>query len=229
MTEPDVEMGVPGPGWYTGNQPGRIDDRKLVRQALAGDERACSIIVERYTPAVMGCIAGKVRSRSDMEDLAQEVFLRAFRFLHTLRDQERFAPWLMGIARRSVADYYRRHGRRLQVIPSPDGDENQRCPLENFPDPAPGPADRLMARQEREIVLEELARLGEKYRVVLYMRLVGEESSSDIARLMGLAPDAVRKRLLRGMEQLRKGLRRRGLHLDAGMGADFQGREEVDS
>ena len=86
MTEPDVEMGVPGPGWYTGNQPGRIDDRKLVRQALAGDERACSIIVERYTPAVMGCIAGKVRSRSDMEDLAQEVFLRAFRFLHTLRD-----------------------------------------------------------------------------------------------------------------------------------------------
>ncbi len=229
MTEPDVEMGAPSPGWYTGNQPGRIDDRKLVHRILAGDERACSILVERYTPAVMGCIAGKVRSRSDMEDLAQEVFLRAFRFLHTLRDQERFAPWLMGIARRSVADYYRRHGRRLQVIPSPDGDEDQPCPLENFPDPSPGPADRLMARQEREIVLEELARLGEKYRVVLYMRLVGEESSSDIARLLGVAPDAVRKRLLRGMEQLRKGLRRRGLDLDAGMGADLQGREEVDS
>ncbi len=227
--EPDVETGVPNPGWYTGHQPGRIDDRKLVHRILAGDERACSILVERYTPAVMGCVANKVRSQSDMEDLVQEVFLRAFRFLHTLRDPERFAPWIMGIARRSVADYYRRHGRRLQVIPGPDPDEEHGNPVDNFPDPAPGPAERLIARQEREIVMEELARLGEKYRVVLYMRLVGEESASDIARLLGVAPDAVRKRLLRGMEQLRKGLRRRGLSLELGMGADLQGREEVDS
>lgn len=93
----------------------------LVEQARAGDRQAFSTLYDRHARLVRAIAYDASGELAAAEDIAQEVFLKAFRKLHQLRDAERFVPWLIGIARRAAVTWQRGQRRdRHEFLPSPE-------------------------------------------------------------------------------------------------------------
>jgi RNA polymerase sigma-70 factor (ECF subfamily) len=166
------------------------DDATWVAAARDGDRTAFGQLYERYARMVHGVLLAKVRV-GDVDDLVQDVFIRALRRLSTLRETASFGAWLAAIARNVAHDYHRR------LVPE-----------EPLPDDAPdqdvqygmsgGDQDRPSA-----VILEAVMSLSETYRETLILRLVEGMTGPEIAARTGMTHGSVRVNLHRGMEQLR--------------------------
>ena len=91
-------------------------DAELVRRAITGEERAFTALHDLHHRAARGVIASVVRDRGLQEDLVQEAFMRAFARLGSLREAERFRPWLLRTARHVALDHVRHVVRRPEVF-----------------------------------------------------------------------------------------------------------------
>jgi RNA polymerase sigma-70 factor (ECF subfamily) len=160
----------------------------LVEAARAGDRAAFGRLYDRYARVVHGLLLARV-PRTEVDDLVQDVFLRAMGQLRSLRDAAFFPGWLCAIARNRANDFYR----RLR-------------PVNELPEalPANSSADEAEARA----VLEAIRTLPEAYRETLILRLVEGLSGQEIADRTGLTPGSVRVNLHRGMKLLREKLGR---------------------
>jgi RNA polymerase sigma-70 factor, ECF subfamily len=161
------------------------DVAHVVEAARAGDRSAFGELYARFARMVHGVLLAN-GSRTDVDDLVQDVFVIALERLHTLRDPLAFAGWLVSIARNRAAD--QRRGARQMVELT---DEVGR------PDPD---------RAEALAVLEVIRALPEAYRETLVMRLVEGMTGPEIAARTGLTAASVRVNLHRGMKQLRERL-----------------------
>ncbi len=108
-------------------------DAELATRAAGGDQAAFSELYRRHERAVRGLVAAETRRAVDVNDIVQETFTLAWRRIGSLRSPERFRPWLLQIARRSVIE----HGRRTARRPTLDGDDD--LALSAIPDAADGP------------------------------------------------------------------------------------------
>jgi len=139
---------------------------------------------------VHGVLLSKVPA-GEVDDLVQDVFIRALRRLSTLREDANFGPWLVAITRNVAQDYHRRSvpaeplpdSASDQEIPCPTSGANQDCPSEE--------------------VLHAIMSLAETYRETLILRLVEGMTGPEIAVRTGMTHGSVRVNLCRGMEQLR--------------------------
>jgi len=174
-----------------------FDDSPLVRAARAGDRVAFGHLYDRYARVVHGILLTRVPP-SEVDDLVQDVFLRALPRLHTLRELNRFGAWLAAIARNCANDYHRRGVAELEL-----DDE-----VEEKGQPGHGPPRGLGA--EGESILRVIRSLPEAYRETLLLRLVEGMTGPEIAARTGLTPGSVRVNLHRGMQQLRERLRQVG-------------------
>jgi RNA polymerase sigma-70 factor, ECF subfamily len=170
--------------------PELCEDAKLVDAARDGDRAAFGQLYERYARMVHGVLLAKVPV-GDVDDLVQDVFMKALRRLSTLRETERFGGWLAAIARNLANDYYRR-----SVPEDPLTDDT--------PD---NEAKRGISGGDREgqaaAVLDAVRRLPDAYRETLILRLVEGMTGPEIAARTGMTHGSVRVNLHRGMEQLR--------------------------
>ena len=169
------------------------DDSDLVRAAQKGDRASFGQLYEKYGRMVHGLLLAKIPAHA-VDDLTQDVFMKALRQLMTLRDHARFGAWLGAIARNLANDYYRRSVPEESL--AKDGE-------------ASDPADpRSVADQEESArVLDVIRNLPEAYRETLILRLVEGMSGPEIAARTGMTAGSVRVNLHRGMEQLREKLR----------------------
>ena len=103
------------------------DDLELVQQALSGSQDAHRDLVRRYERPVLGLIRRMIRQDTLAEDLAQEVFLKAFRALDSFDQRRKFSSWLFKIAHNTAIDQLRR--RQLDTVPLevPDPHAPARC------------------------------------------------------------------------------------------------------
>src|ERR1700733_10595705 len=176
-----------------GSAPEVPDDAMLVCAARGGDRAAFGCLYERYVRMVHGVLLAKV-PLGDVDDLVQDVFLRALRRLSTLRESGSFGAWLVAIARNLANDYHRR---------SP--------PEEPLADDAPSHSldeTRMQSRTTEDsrsaaAVLDAIRSLPDAYRETLILRLVEGLTGPEIAARTGLTHGSVRVNLHRGMEQLR--------------------------
>lgn len=159
----------------------------LVLHAAAGDREAFEVLAERCRPWLFGVCFRLLRDASTAEDLVQETLLRAFRDLGQLRDPSRFRPWLSRIA----VNACRMHLRRLAVTASEHPLDEQSVAGVQAPDAPLG-------------IDEALARLGAATRRMLRLFYVEERSHAEIAEALALSPAAVKSRLHRAREKLRK-------------------------
>lgn len=136
----------------------------------------------QYARMVHGILLARV-PRSEVDDLAQEVFLHAWRMLPSLRDRNAAGGWLAMIARNQAIDYHRRTPKTSELNPES---------LRQSPVPP-----------EAMEVLETIRSLPEAYRETLILRLVEGMTGPEIAAQTGLTPDSVRVNLHRGMKMLR--------------------------
>lgn len=151
--------------------------------ARAGDASAFAELYRTHLRMVHGVLLSRV-PRTDVDDLAQEVFLSAWRRIESLRDPAAFPGWLASIARNHATDHLRR--RPADAVELPD-------------DLAAGTGDDQVARD----VLETVRALPEAYRETLVLRLVEGMTGPEIAARTGLTEGSVRVNLHRGMKLLR--------------------------
>src|SRR5205085_1051217 len=139
----------------------------------------------------------RARQVSDPDGLANEVFLRAFRSIHTVRgDSDRFRSWLFGIAHNAAVDDARRRRRRVRETPL---------------DPSHGTAGGDVefdagVELERERVQAMLDGLAPDQRDVLLLRVVGDLSVSEIAAVLDKSYEAVKALQRRGLAALRRSI-----------------------
>jgi len=189
-----VELGLRmRPGIVTaGRVPDQGDVASLVTAAREGDRGAFGRLYERYARMVHGILLGRVPV-ADVEDLVQDVFVRAMRQVHTLRDVNCFGGWLATVARNRANDYHRRSVELVEFT-------------ENAPNRAPEKPRSSGAGDDSAAILGMIRGLPEAYRETLIMRLVEGMTGPEIAERTGLTAGSVRVNLHRGMQMLREKL-----------------------
>ena len=159
---------------------------KLVTAVLEGDREGFARLYDLYAPLVHGILLARV-PRAEVDDLVQDIFLHAFKKLHTLRDGAAFGPWIAMIARNRAVDFHRRSKVTLEINDDLRG------------------SDQHDSRATE--ILELIRTLPEAYRETLVLRLVEGMTGPEIATRTGLTPASVRVNLHRGMKLLREQLR----------------------
>jgi RNA polymerase sigma-70 factor (ECF subfamily) len=187
------------------------DDRRLVERARTGDARAFEALVRRYERWVFTLALRMVGDRAEAEDIAQEVFLKAYRGLEGFRGASRFSTWLYSIASHHCLSALASRSRTATSLSfggrSGAGGEDPPSPLDRLPDGAPRADAILEGRDLARTVQAELAKLPEDHRLVLILRDIQGMAYAEIAQTLGLELGTVRSRLHRARMDLKARLR----------------------
>jgi RNA polymerase sigma-70 factor (ECF subfamily) len=160
-------------------------EARLVARVKAGDREAFGELHSRFAGMVHGILLARV-PRAEVDDLAQDVFLSAYKNLASLRNSNAFGPWLAMITRNRAMEFYRREKK-----------------TEELPDEIPVRASKLAEATE---ILDVIRSLPDAYKETLVLRLVEGMTGPEIADRTGLKADSVRVNLHRGMKMLREKL-----------------------
>lgn len=195
--------------------PSGGDDEALVRRARAGDRVAFGELVRRYQRPVYGFVYQMTGSAEAAEDVTQEVFLRAWRYLDRFDARRPFRPWLFRIAANRAASGYRHEKLR------------ETAPLEEVTHEPVAPDNVSLANEQRELgeavrtALQDLS--PQQRQAVLLVELQGL-TAPEAAQAMGCSAVTVRQHVFRAKKRLRQLLagyaRADELATDAGASAE---------
>jgi RNA polymerase sigma-70 factor (ECF subfamily) len=173
-------------------------DEQLIRSIQRGDTESFSIIVERYWDMVFAFALSKIDNVADAEDIAQESFLKAYCQLHRLRHPYRFAGWLSKITTQQCVNHIRKNARKKTASSYLNYDVPREVALYSS---NPG-----LTNEQVHFVRQTVSKLPEKFRNVIIMRFVAGLSAVQIAEKLGKRHGAIRVRLHRAYQILRKDL-----------------------
>lgn len=183
-------------------------DAELVEQTLRGDRRAFGTIVRRHQEAVFGLVSRLIRRQSDVEDVAQEAFIRAFRALRTFRGDAQFGTWLYRITYNTCLDRREQQARRQEREIQIGADDGNGDPIDSMPDvEAPLPDEVLEASDVRERLAAHLEALPTHFRAVLTLYYYEEKSYDEIARILDEPLNTVKVHIHRAKAHLKRALR----------------------
>lgn len=193
-------------------EPEMRSDASLVELSLAGDRDAFGRIVARYQSSICALAYSACGNVGRSEDIAQDIFITAWRRLGSLQEPARFKAWLYGIARNLIHNAFRRQTR------NPLADAKL---LEEGTEPAAAadePDEQAISKEEETILWHVLAGLPEVYREPMVLFYRQNESIPQVADVLELSEEAVRQRLSRGRallnervtKMIQSGLRRSG-------------------
>ena len=176
-----------------------IDERSLIERCRRGDDSAFAVLVDAYKDQVYGLIYRMIYDRTQVDDLAQEVFLKVHRGLPYFRGEAKLSTWIFQIAWNYLRGHRRRVGRHLATVA--EGSEEV---VGRTPDPTPGPERRAVAADLLDRVSVAMDELPEHYRVVVWLRDGEDLSYAEIADVLDLPVGTVRSRLARARAALKK-------------------------
>ena len=172
----------------------RADDERLVLACQRGEREAFSGLVERYQRDVYRLCYRYVNNHHDASDMAQEAFLKAFRALPSFRGDSSFSTWLYRIAVNTCLNF--RQSRRAPHEPL----------SETLPDLAPPVAENIEEGERAASVRAAVAKLPEKQRATLILKLYHELTHEEVARILGSSVGTVKANLFHALNNLRKTL-----------------------
>jgi RNA polymerase sigma-70 factor, ECF subfamily len=165
-------------------------DRELIVCAQSGDASAQEAIVKQFAPMVFRLISRFFRTREDVEDLAQDVFLKLFARIDQVRPDENFSGWLARVTVNTCYDELRKTRRRKVAM--------ETYGPQAFSEPSVAPPEAETYGKAR-VALQSL---DPKLRIPLILKEVEEMSVEEIARTMGLTQTNVKVRLFRARKKL---------------------------
>jgi RNA polymerase sigma-70 factor (ECF subfamily) len=179
------------------------EDVRLMRLVAQGDTRAFEEVIERHQALVAGTAARMLGSNSDVEDIAQQVFIRVWKSARRYVPRAKFTTWLLKITRNLVFNELRRAKRRAQVpLQSDPGAEE--IPLKDETNRTP---DSSLLHDELQRAIEEaIMQLPESQRMALVLRRYEQLSYEQIAEVLDLSVPAVKSVLFRARTELRSRL-----------------------
>jgi RNA polymerase sigma-70 factor (ECF subfamily) len=182
-------------------------DQQLVERAQRGDKQAFELLVSKYQRKLARLLSRVIRDATEVEDVTQEAFIKAYRALPTFRGDSAFYTWLYRIGINTAKNYLVAMGRRAPTTTDFDSDE-----AENFEDgdqlrDLNTPENELMSRQVAETVNQTLEELPEELRTAITLREIEGLSYEDIASIMNCPIGTVRSRIFRAREAIAEKLR----------------------
>ncbi len=180
-------------------------EAQLIAEVLKGKAASFEPLVAKYSPRVFGTIRRYARRESEVEDIAQEVWIKAFQKLSTYRSEAPFEHWLMRLTVRTCYDFLRAHQRNRETTFTEISDLETDW-LERFDsETADTNPDADAARQLIQKVLEQLSPPA---RLVVTLLEIEDRSIKEIAKLTGWSVPLVKVRAFRARAEMRKILAR---------------------
>lgn len=178
-----------------------MPDRELVKRCQQGDERAFSVLVNKYQHRIFALINRYVRDPDEVQDVAQETFLKAWRALPKFRGDSAFYTWLYRIAVNTAKNHLVARGRRP---PNSDLDAEE---AEQFVDSdglrdTGTPESLALSEELNETIQAAIAKLPQELKIAISLREFDGLSYEDIAAIMECPVGTVRSRIFRAREAI---------------------------
>jgi RNA polymerase sigma-70 factor (ECF subfamily) len=182
-------------------------ERELVEQVLDGDREAFLDFIDRYERLVKHVVFRMVDDDWDREELCQDVFMRAYRYLDGFRFESKLSTWLARIARNTCLNHLEKKEVDLYAdhapAPDDDGPPDARAALNRIEDPDADVAEAATDRERRAVVREGIQTLSEHYRTALTLYHLEGMSVSQISDVMDNPEGTVKSHLYRGRKKLK--------------------------
>ena len=176
------------------------DDLRLMRWVGRGDTNAFEELIEKHQALVAGTVARMLGSNSDVEDIAQQVFIRVWKSARRYVPRAKFTTWLLKITRNLVFNELRRTKRRAHIPLQPEAAAED-LPLKDDINLAPDAS--LLETELRRTIEEAILQLPETQRMALVLRRYEQLSYEAIADVLDLSVPAVKSVLFRARSELR--------------------------
>ncbi|MGA2751558.1 MAG: RNA polymerase sigma factor [Verrucomicrobiota bacterium] len=180
-------------------------DAELISAVLNGDTPSFEPLVTKYQGRVFATARRYARRESEVEDIVQEVFLKAFQKLKGFRGDAPFEHWLMRLAVRTCYDFLRGHQRNRETTFT-ELTEPERDWLDQFVVQREGAGERADAA--RQLIDKVLSRLSPPARLVITLLEIEERPVKEIAQMTGWSVTLVKVRAFRARAEMRKILSR---------------------
>jgi RNA polymerase sigma-70 factor (ECF subfamily) len=175
-----------------GDTLSRDGERDAIEACRRGESEAFDRLVQRYQRDVYRLCYRFVNNHEDANDLAQEVFLRAWRAIARFRGESSFSTWLYRIAVNACLNFRALRRPSTQELP------------EGLADPLPGAEARLVSADEARRVRAAVARLPEKQRATLILKVYHERTHEEVAEILGSTVGTVKANLFHALGNLRR-------------------------
>ncbi len=183
------------------------EQAEVLEQFAAGDVQAFETVFRQYQNEVYGWIVRIVRDPAAAEDLTVETFWRIYR-AHARFDPSRsFGAWARRIASNAALDYLKSGARReTSIDENPAKDDDGDSQWKNHPRLRSDPGDPALRREMRERTTAAFEQLPAKLRIVAMLALIEDQPHAEIADALNISPAAVKSRLFRAVQLLRRKL-----------------------
>lgn len=178
----------------------QVTDQQIIDRVLSGDKSAFNLLVTRYQNRLAHAVAGYIRT-SDVADVVQEAFIKAYRSLESFKGESSFYTWIYRIAINTAKNHLQAAGRRP---PSSDIDVHDSemelgfSPLKE----EETPENLLLAAEMQKVVLDAIDALSPELKQVLILREIEGKSYDELAEMLEIPIGTVRSRLFRAREMI---------------------------
>jgi RNA polymerase sigma-70 factor (ECF subfamily) len=182
-------------------------DRQLVERAQRGDKKAFELLVVKYQRKLARLLSRFIRDASEVEDVTQETFIKAYRALPSFRGDSAFYTWLYRIGINTAKNYLVAAGRRAPTMTGVDNEEAEDIEQGEQLKDLNTPENQMISRQVAETVNSTLQELPEELRTAITLREIDGLSYEEIAQIMNCPIGTVRSRIFRAREAIAERLR----------------------
>ena len=182
-------------------------DRELVARAQRGDKRAFELLVEKYQRKLGRLLSRFIRDPSEVEDVTQEAFIKAYRALPAFRGDSAFYTWLYRIGINTAKNYLMAMGRRAPTSTEVEAEEAEGFEEGEQLRDINTPESVLLSNEIASTVNRTIEQLPEELRTAIQLREIEGMSYEDIARVMDCPIGTVRSRIFRAREAIAEQLR----------------------
>jgi RNA polymerase sigma-70 factor (ECF subfamily) len=176
-------------------------DSELIAAVLRGDTASFEQLVVKYQPRVFATARRYARRDDEVEDIVQEVFMKAFQKLSSFRGEAPFEHWLMRLAVRTCYDFLRGHQRNRETNFTEISDDEQDWLERHTADPDDSDEKSVEAK---ELINKVLEKLSPAARLVITLLEIEERSVKEIAELTGWSVPLVKVRAFRARAEMKK-------------------------
>jgi len=175
-----------------------LPDNELISLVLKGDQQAYKVLVDRYQSYIFTLAFRLMQSREDAEEVAQDVFVKAYRSLADFKGGSKFSTWLYTIAHNTGITYLRKKKQKILAI----DDESTFMQLEN--QESDFKANQVEDKSRKNMVHRAINMLPPDDAQIITLFYKGDQSLDEIAAIMGLEANTVKVRLFRARQKLKE-------------------------
>ena len=173
-------------------------DEQIIQRILRGESAAFTLLVEKYQNYVFTLVLRFAEKREDAEEIAQDVFVKAYRSLADFRGDSKFSTWLFTITRTTCLSFLRKKKLNIQSL------DNERIGMQVESRESGFSANGIEQKSKHAMLNEAIRMLGPDDAQVLNLFYKGDQSLEEIGKIMGLEPNTVKVKLHRARHRLKE-------------------------